>query len=69
MAKKSSSEKPLETLSNNKILQEKSVAKGSSLEEIQVVEDTEPKLQTSLNEDLQELLDKNPRRFFGGCGG
>jgi hypothetical protein len=24
---------------------------------------------TSLNEDLDELLAKNPRRFFGGCGG
>lgn len=24
---------------------------------------------TSLNEDLDELLDKDVKRFFGGCGG
>lgn len=25
--------------------------------------------QHTLNSDLQELLDKDKRRFFGGCGG
>lgn len=66
MAKKSSSNKPAETLTTNQHLQEKAIAKENTVED---KEDTEPQLQTTLNEDLQELLDKNPRRFFGGCGG
>jgi hypothetical protein len=32
-------------------------------------EDTSPAYPNSLNEELDELLKKNPRRFFGGCGG
>lgn len=30
---------------------------------------TEIELRTSLNEELDELLQKNAKRFFGGCGG
>lgn len=30
---------------------------------------TEFELRTSLNEELDELLQKNAKRFFGGCGG
>lgn len=26
-------------------------------------------LRTSLNEELEELLNKDKKRFFGGCGG
>lgn len=29
----------------------------------------EAEFPTSLNEELDALLKKNPRRFFGGCGG
>jgi hypothetical protein len=45
-------------------LPETAVEKGSAKEEIENFS-----FPTSLNEDLEQLLSKNPRRFFGGCGG
>lgn len=32
-------------------------------------EEIDYNIPTSLNEDLDELLDKDVKRFFGGCGG
>lgn len=39
----------------------------SQVEEI--YSDTDIQISTSLNEDLEELLEKDTKRFFGGCGG
>ena len=69
MTKKSALDKIKETSAKNQVDAVKHIEKPTIVQEANDVEDNEPKFQTSLNEDLQELLDKNPRRFFGGCGG
>jgi hypothetical protein len=39
------------------------------LSETKLVDMAEAEFPNSLNEELDVLLKKNPRRFFGGCGG
>jgi hypothetical protein len=41
----------------------------SESEEEQMSGPAVPTFSHSLNEELEEHLNKNPRRFFGGCGG
>ncbi|MCO5231474.1 MAG: hypothetical protein M9958_09995 [Chitinophagales bacterium] len=33
------------------------------------IEKEDIELRTSINEELEELLQKDKKRFFGGCGG
>jgi hypothetical protein len=43
--------------------------KSLSLEESNLSLENELEFPTSLNQELEELLKKDKKRFFGGCGG
>jgi hypothetical protein len=49
--------------------QDISKSKSSSLEELNLSLENELEFPTSLNQELEELLKKDKKRFFGGCGG
>jgi hypothetical protein len=55
----------LQTSQSSKLpTQKEQIAKESSEE----ANEAPASFPNSLNEELDELLKKNPRRFFGGCG-
>ena len=41
----------------------------TSLSQKEPLSGIEPEIPSVLNEELEELLKKNTKRFFGGCGG
>lgn len=67
MRKKSQKDGEEPKLSSNS-KDSKNIRKNSSSKEIPEL-DTAMHFSTSLNEDLEELLEKDTKRFFGGCGG
>jgi hypothetical protein len=49
--------------------QDISKSKSLPLEELNLSLENELQFPTSLNQELEELLKKDKKRFFGGCGG
>jgi hypothetical protein len=49
--------------------QDLSKSKSLPLEELNLSLENELQFPTSLNQELEELLKKDKKRFFGGCGG
>jgi hypothetical protein len=49
--------------------QDISKSKSLPLEELNLSLENELEFPTSLNQELEELLKKDKKRFFGGCGG
>jgi hypothetical protein len=49
--------------------QDLSKSKSLPLEELNLSLENELEFPTSLNQELEELLKKDKKRFFGGCGG
>ncbi len=57
---------------NTKVPQNAESLKGKSKnkpDETNLLENEEYHFSSSLNEELNELLEKDSKRFFGGCGG
>ena len=54
-----------------KLSSKKKLSKSTSLiiEDVNLSLDEELEFPTSLNEELEEHLKKDKKRFFGGCGG